>query len=189
MRTRINRTRRERRHVFIVEIWQIHCKGKQNQHLNQKLKKAGMLVASSCESYRWIPISQIWLTDRTRRLPLVLQDGMGVHLLCMSGMHGHHRQASLPILSHRCTHVTFEVPEGRNAPFCFARPIGEVPPMSTSCLTLKKTSPSHTDSIARRSSGHGAVFLGWEVFMYTYAGRNIQFCYKYIYVCNRTFRF
>ena len=51
--------------------------------------------------------------------------------------------------------------------------------MNTSCLTLKKASPSQPNSIARRSSGRGTVFLGWEVFMYTYAGRNIQVDYKY----------
>ena len=36
------------------------------------------------------------------------------------------------------------------------------------------------DSIARTSSGCGAVFLGREILMYTYGGRNIQFYYKYI---------
>ena len=76
----------------------------------------------------------------------------------MAGMHGHHRQASQPILSHGRTHVTFDVPESRSAPF-LPRQMSEVAPMRTSCLTLEKTSPSpsHTDSIVRGSSGHGAV--------------------------------
>ena len=50
---------------------------------------------------------------------------------------------------------------------CCARPIGEVAPVSTGCLTLKKMSPSRADNIARRSSGSGVVFLGWEVLTYT----------------------
>ena len=33
MRTRKNRTRPERGHVFIVQIWQIDCKGKQKPPL------------------------------------------------------------------------------------------------------------------------------------------------------------
>ena len=65
---------------------------------------------------RWIWVSQTWLTGRTRGLPVVLQDGLGVHLLWMTGKYGHHHQASHPILSHGRTHVTFDVPEGRNAP-------------------------------------------------------------------------
>ena len=36
---------------------------------------------------------------------------------CPPAVHGHHRQASQPILSCGRTHVTFDVPEGRNAPF------------------------------------------------------------------------
>ena len=67
----------------------------------------------------WIPVSQTWLTGRTASwsLPVVLQDGPGVHLLCIAGMHHHHRQASQPILSHGRTHVSFDMSEGRNAPF------------------------------------------------------------------------
>ena len=66
---------------------------------------------------RWIPVSQTWLTGKTRGLPVVLQDGLDVHLLCiMTGMHGHHRQASQPILPHGRTNVTFDVPEGRIVP-------------------------------------------------------------------------
>ena len=40
-------------------------------------------------------------------------------------------------------------------------PIGEVAPMTTSCLKLKKASPPHTESVGRRSSRRGPVFLGW----------------------------
>ena len=57
---------------------------------------------------------------------------------------------------------------------CLVRPIGEVAPMSTSCLTWEKMSPSHTDSITRRCAGREAVFLGWEILMY-----NLKFRYKY----------
>ena len=45
-----NRTRPERQHVFIVEIGRFIAKENKTNSWNQKLKKPGMLVASSSES-------------------------------------------------------------------------------------------------------------------------------------------
>ena len=48
------------------------------------------------------PVSPtVRLTGRTAfwdfPVDVILHDGQGVHLLCMAGMHGHHRQASQPV--------------------------------------------------------------------------------------------
>ena len=65
--------------------------------------------------------------------------------------------------THACIYASWCASGQKRSFFCFSRPISEVLPMSTSCPTLEKMSLSHTNSITRRSSGHGAVFLGWEI--------------------------
>ena len=147
-------------YVFIFEFGRFS--GKENsQHLTpdaQKSRHAGGKFIWELGEFQLV--KHDWLASITASwgLPVALQDGLGVHLLHMAGMHGHHHQASQPILSHGCTHVTFDVPAGRTLLSCLARLIGEVAAMSASCLTLEKTSPSHTDNIARRSSGRMELY-------------------------------
>ena len=126
---------------------------------------------------RWIPVSQTWLTGRTASwgLPVVLQDGLGVHLLCMARMHGHYHQTSQPVLSHGLTHVTVAVPVGRNAPFW--------PHKTNWWGGSNEYQLSHIrENIAvTHRQHHKEVFWVWSCILRVenpHAGRNIQFCHK-----------
>ena len=116
---------------------------------------------------RWIPVSQTWMTGRTTSWssPVVLQDGLLIHrcawLECTIIIVS---PASLFCPMDACMWLLMCL-RAETLLSCLAKPIDEVAPMSTSCLTLEKTSPSNTDSIAR-SSGCGAVFLRREILMY-----------------------
>ena len=129
------------------------------ENKNQRLKTCRSSKRQACWwqvrlRARWIPvIKHEWPAEQPPGvcLDVTLHDDLGVHLLFMAGMHGHHRPASQPVY---CPMDAWLLSASQDR-------IGEVTAMSISCLTLEKTSlsPSHTDSVARRSSGRGAVFF------------------------------